>query len=770
MLLQTSFTRLIGYKLFYHFVFLAIALALLGLGAAGAYVATRREPRTLVGTLRRWLAVLAVLAPVSFLAMANPPITTRSELVIKLLGADALRYLAWCSLFMVALNFVGGVVLAYAFRRFSADMGRLYCYDLVGAGAGCLLAVLLMKYGAPPLAFVFAAPIASAALLALAGVEGSRLERATVGVVGCVGVALAVFVVTGPERFRSFENVKNASGPPRPIFKYEWNHLIRTDHVPATYILDGEAGTGTVVWDDLQQHLPVTDPAYVLVKQRPRVGIIGFGGGAQVAEARRARASHIVAIDINPTIYRWVLNDDRGLNQGLFTAPEIELVNDDGRHAIRSYRGKFDVLVMHAIDTYAATAMGAYALTENFLYTKEAIRDYLRALEPGGVMSIERWLFNPPRENLRLFTTALQALEEDGAAKPERHLMVLAPIPDWEVLRRGKGRVWGHLMFSPTPFASEQIARVREHVRRLNWSVLYAPDGDENTPFLQYVNAADKRAFQRAYPYLISPVSDASPYLFQYYNPLDKTAYRTEGDWPVSGIYQSSAVLLLAALAISAIASLVIIIVPLAVFSKGSSERRLGVRQVIFLACLGVGFMALEVPLTQILSLYLGHPVFGFSVVLVALLLSSGIGSFLTGRLAPARWKMCALTSALLVLAALFALSFVHRTIQLPSAIRFAFALFLVAAYGIPMGFPLALAVREIGRKNAVNVAWAWGINGAASVIGSCLVMVVMVFRGTDDALLLAAASYAVAALMSARSRGASSMLETKPALLSVPS
>jgi hypothetical protein len=449
----------------------------------------------------------------------------------------------------------------------------------------------------------------------------------------------------------------------------------------------------------------------------------------------------------------------------LFAAPEIELINADGRHAVRSSSRKFDVLVMHAIDTYAATAAGAYALTENFLYTKEAIRDYLNAMEPGGVMSIERWLFNPPRENLRLFTTALQALKENGAAQPERHLMVLAPIPDWEVLRRGEGeRVWGHLMFSLTPFGDEQIARVREQVQRLNWSVLYAPGGNENTPFVQYVKAGDKRAFQRAYPYLISPVSDASPYMFQYYNPLDKSAYRTEGDWAVSGIYQSSAVFLLAALGISVIASLVIIIVPLALFSTSSSQRRLGLREVVFLACLGVGFMALEVPLTQILSLYLGHPVFGFSVVLVALLVSSGVGSSLSGRLGPARWKMCALTSGLLVLATLFILSFVHRTIQLPSPARFALAVLLVAAYGIPMGFPLALAVRELGRSNTANVAWAWGINGTASVIGSCLVMVVMVFLGTNYALMLGAACYAVAALVSSRSGVPSPVQETNRA------
>lgn len=748
MLLQTSFTRLIGYKLFYHFVFLAIALALLGLGAAGAIVATNREPRNLTGTLRGWLAVLVVLVPISFLLMANPPITTKSELPIKLLGADAVQYLLWCSVFMVALNFAGGVVLTYAFRRFSANMGRLYCYDLIGAAVGCLLAVALMKYGSPPLAFVFAAPLAFVALLALVRSEGSVRERAGVIVLGGVGVVLAVFVFAGPERLRSFENFERATGPRASIIKYEWNHIIRTDHVPGAYVLDGEARTDMIRWDEAQQGYPVTDPVYDLVKQQPRVAVIGFGGGAQVAEARRARASHIVAIDINPSIYRWVVNEDREMNLGLFASPEIELVNADGRHAVRSYGSKFDVLVMHAIDTYAATAAGAYALSENFLYTKEAIRDYLNTLEPGGVMSIERWLFNPPRENLRLFVTALEALKENGAANPERHLIVLAPLPDWEVLREGKARVWGHLMFSNKPFDDDQIAKVRAKIQRLNWSVLYAPGGNENTPFRQYVKTADKRAFLRDYPYLISPVSDASPYMFQFYNPLDKSAYQVDGDWQVTEIYQSSAVLLMAAFVISVIASLVIIIAPLALFSKSLGKHRLSLRDVVFFVCLGIGFMAFEVPLAQILSLYLGHPVYGFSVVLVALLVSSGVGSLLSGRLGLERWKMCALTSGLLVLATLFMLSFVHRTIHFPAPARFGLALLLVAAYGVPMGFPLALGVREVGRINTANVAWGWAINGAASVVGSCLVMVVMVFLGTRHALVIGAACYAVAALV----------------------
>ena len=425
--------------------------------------------------------------------------------------------------------------------------------------------------------------------------------------------------------------------------------------------------------------------------------------------------------------------------------------------------------VMHAIDTYAAAAAGAYALTENFLYTKEAMKDYLAALKPGGVMSIQRWLFNPPRENLRLFATALEAFEELGYEQPERHIIMLAPIRDWEVLRTGSGRVLGRLLFSPTPFTDDQLSNLRAFVERSGFSSLYTPGGHEQTPFRGYLEAADREAFRRSYPYVIKPVTDASPYVFQYYNPFSASAYRTSEDWATSGIYQSSAITLLAALLASIALSLLLIILPLgwaswrARRSAGASAvarsaagqagadgtAHLGVRNGVFFACLGVGFMALEVPLTQVLALYLGHPVYGFSVVLVALLVSSGVGSLLTERVPVARWQACVLIATVLALLTSFVFPLVHGTIQLGDFSRFTLALLLVVLCGLPMGFPLALAVRELGRHNASNVAWAWGVNGAASVIGSCLVMIVMVFGETRYALGLGTLCYAVAAAVS---------------------
>jgi len=157
--------------------------------------------------------------------------------------------------------------------------------------------------------------------------------------------------------------------------------------------------------------------------------------------------------------------------------------------------------------------------------------------------------------------------------------------------------------------------------------------------------------------------------------------------------------------------------------------------------------MALEVPIIQILSMYLGHPTYGFAVVLVALLLASGLGSLLVDRLDPPPWAPCALVAVLLALVTAGVFPFLHATLDLPDPARFAIGIGIVVACGVPMGMPLALGVRRLGRRSERSVAWAWGVNGAASVIGSCAVMIAMVFAGSHAALSLGALSYATAAM-----------------------
>src|SRR6185503_2421695 len=160
--------------------------------------------------------------------------------------------------------------------------------------------------------------------------------------------------------------------------------------------------------------------------------------------------------------------------------------------------------------------------------------------------------------------------------------------------------------------------------------------------------------FQSSYPYLVSPVSDASPYLFQYVNPFSATAYQASRDWATVNIYQWSAITLVVALVACTVVSFLAIIAPLMWANRARSNpdrgrvRLLGAREAIYFAGLGVGYMALEVPVIQVLSMYLGHPTYGFAVVLVALLIATGIGSLLIDRLDPEPWQVCAIVAALL--------------------------------------------------------------------------------------------------------------------------
>ncbi len=752
-LFQVSFSRLVSYKLFYHFVFLAISLSLLGLGAAGTYVAVTSRPRDLDRSLHRWLACLAISVPIAFLLIANPVgVTQHPPIRTKLLGPDAITYLLWCAPLMIWLNFCGGVVLTSLFSRYSHRMGKLYSADLLGAGAASLGCVGMMKYGSPPAAFVSAVIGITLALLPFHLVlpRGDRQRwLGAVAVTVALGLSAAVFL--GPPWLRNFENFRTIGRAHRKVIKYEWNHLIRTDHVFGWYVLDGEAATRIVAWTEKAKNTPSTKPAYEVAPAKPAVGIIGVGGGRQLADALRADASHVLAIDINPTIIEWVLNEDRALTHDLFFDPRVETVVGEGRHAIRSAGRSFDVLVMHAIDTYAAAASGAYALTENFLYTKEAFKDYYHALSDDGVLTVSRWLFNPPRENLRLFSTALTALEELGVADPRDHLVVLAPVGQYEKL--GDRRIWGYLLMTKRPFTAEALANLRAHFRGKPWSFLYTPDVRTDTPFDELAHAADRREFQRDYPYLVSTVTDSSPYLFQFYNPLHWTAYRQVKDWATVQIYQWSAIMLLVTLAVSILLSFLLIIAPLLWAKRsrpaGSSGEAPAIRfrHGLYFAGLGIGFMALEVPIIQILSLYLGHPTYGFSVVLVSLLVATGLGSLAVERLRVAPWAVCATVAVLLAVVMLTVFPLVHGTLDLPDPARFAIALLIVGVCGLPMGMPLALGVRELGRHDSRSVAWAWGINGAASVVGACLVMIAMVFAGSYTALSIGVLCYATSAV-----------------------
>src|SRR2546425_5744796 len=147
--------------------------------------------------------------------------------------------------------------------------------------------------------------------------------------------------------------------------------------------------------------------------------IIGPGGGWDVARAIAGGSSDITAVEINPLIAKTIMQDRfPELSHRLYFRPDVHLFIEDGRSFVRRSQDKFQVIQATLVDTWASTAAGAFALSENNLYTTDAMRDYFAHLTDDGVISFSRWGLEPPRESLRLISLAIDALLDLGERQP----------------------------------------------------------------------------------------------------------------------------------------------------------------------------------------------------------------------------------------------------------------------------------------------------------------------------------------------------------------
>lgn len=727
---QIAITRLLSYRFFYHYVFFVISLAQLGLAGAGALIYWKQAwigKRSVLGkslvvmsfALLLTLAVYVLFSPTPNLSFAKTdPLTSLPYLVVISLG-------------MVAFNLAGGVVLTLLFTEFRDQIGRLYAADLVGASVGCVLSVWLMWQLGPPSAMLIAAliPLAGAWLVwrhcAPESDAGRWLEKG--------GAAVAALVIVAGLIAPNYLDPNLRHDIRDRIIRTDWTHISRVDAVrESRYIIDGDAST-----DVFENELVANAfPEYVLLKPGPSVAIIGVGAGPDLRAALRHQASDVLAIDINPTILEWGRNDDAKTNEGIFDRPHVTVIQGEGRHAIQSTARRFDLLVMHAIDTWTASSQGAYSLTENFLYTTEAVRTYWNRLDDDGIMSIRRWLFEPPRENLRLFTTVLAGLEEEGVANPERHVVVV--VPPGVAL----GKRMAYLLFSKAPFEQQRLQRLDRYLRANGFSYLYRPGTRLDTFFTRYVEADSREAFAADYPYLISPARDENPFFFIFQLPWEYSKLPAH----FRSLYSDSANVLFYCLLVLIVLTAGILGPPLWARRKDiAAERRLLVSMFYF-GAIGAGFMGVELAVVQIMTLLLGHPTYALSVVIMGLLAFAGLGSVVMQRLPVQRVDVVLLAGVLLIAGLAFTLlPFVHTILDTGFAARIAITLAILLVVGLVLGMPFVGGIRTLGEDREHAVAWAWACNGAASVIGSNIFMIIMVFSGSRVALLWASAAYLIA-------------------------
>lgn len=767
LILEVTLTRVFSVTMWYHFAFLAVSMALTGSAVAGVvlyfFPQLASQADRVLGPSALALALSVPVTFILYLQIPFHPDPNRTGMPV--------REMLWLALIYLDLTvpfFLSGAVISLTLSAWSERAGRLYWADLTGASLGCLASI-----GALEALGGAGAVLAAGAVAALAGLVLTwRPGRARVGGI-LIALALAALVAGNVRYGWVTVSVSKTGGEEAPRAYEKWNAYSRVTVYEVNrnpffwsvsdigwqktiqqgglghrlLLIDAAAGTpiqefkGDLYWVSFLRY-DLTAFVYHLV-EKPETLVIGPGGGRDVLAALASGAPHVTAVEVNPAVVAAVRGPFAEFAGHLYDRPDVTVVVEDARGYIARSPHRYDVIQAALIDTWAAGASGAFALSENSLYTVEAFRTYYEHLTDRGILTVSRWYMpGRPAETLRLVSTGMAGWARAGVPNPRDHIAVIAHF-----VTSNPEEGLATVLFKRTPFTPEEVAALQERARELGFTVLYAPGLPATEEVGALLTADDPAAWMARYPLDITPATDDRPFFFNLvrFGDLFSPALRASGVYQVS---IESAGILLTVLGITAGVGVLFVLVPL-----GWGVRRRGLtapsaRMLVYFGALGLGFMLVEIPTIQRLTVYLGRPVYSLAVGLFVLLLFSGLGSLWAGRRAerPAGAGPFLALVGLVVLNALAVPWVLERTVGWPLAARLGMAVGVLAPLAFLMGIPFPTGVRLAGARRPGVVPWLWGINGVMSVMGSALAIAVAIHLGVRATLLVAAGCYALAA------------------------
>ena len=700
----------------------------------------------------RWqLALAAVCFPtaivLSFLTQLSIPFRVHPSIVA--IYAIGFTYA------VIAVPFVvSGVVVCLALTGFPVRVSRLYAADLAGAALGCMLLIVVIGYSDGPTAVLWVSVLASIGAMMFALDTPSRALRraATISTLLLLVAAVGHNILVWRE-FPVFRILyMKGSFEARPLYE-KWNSYSRvrvrgsqkTEEPPQGWGLspvlpessrvrqmqmDIDVGAGTVLTGysgDLQavQHLKydVTNIGYYL-QHDPSVLVIGAGGGRDILSALVFGAKSVTAVEINKDIIRTVNGRFGDFTGHLDRDPRVRFVNDEARSYVARSKERFDTIQISLIDTWAATAAGAFVLSENSLYTVEAWTTFLQHLTDDGILSVSRWYFQDrPAEMYRTTTLAVEALRAVGVTDPRRHIVVIrnmqlanrpADTPDGV----------GTILVSRRPLSDAELDTLDRESARLQFDVPFSPRRAADETYVRLTTPEGRAEFLRAYPVNVAAPTDDSPFFFNMLRLRDVVRPELLDFGKLSLNMKAVATLAVLLVTVSFLTA-VCILLPLWLTRDRVNLSGAGALLVYFIS-IGLGFMLIETSQMQRLIIALGHPTYGLSVVLFALLLSSGIGSYLTAGITEplaARLGRGRLLAAVAVLAVfgLITPTVVRWIEPMTTSVRILAAVAILFPAGLMMGMAFPLGMKLAAGRASDLTAWFWGLNGAASVMASVL-------------------------------------------------
>ncbi|MCU0520286.1 MAG: hypothetical protein MUF84_06305 [Anaerolineae bacterium] len=777
---EVVLTRIFSVKMWYHFAFLSISLALMGSAAAGVVLyllpklARPETAKRSVGWLAIFYALSVPLTFVLYQAIPFQPVLMNRD---SWVSGPQLFWLLLIYLVLAIPFFMSGLVLSLALTIWAKQAGRIYWADLMGAALGCLLSIAALQAVGGASAVLVLSVVMALAGVAFTNAWVPRRPQQIVAVGALLLLsALTVTNIAHPWLRITVNKAGGAESPP----EYErWNAHSRVtvyessgypffwavnpahwqETVDGNYtfhhrllLIDGVAGTPIQNFDGDLRHVAflrndLTSLVYHLINQ-PRTLVIGPGGGRDVLAALATDAPHVTAVEVNPAVIDAVRGPFAEYADHLYDRPDVSVVVADARGYIDRSPDRYDVIQASLIDTWAAGGSGAFALSENSLYTQEAFETYYDHLTDRGYLTVSRWyLPSRPAETLRLVSTAMAGLSAAGVADPRQHVAVVA-LDTSGAQTEGLSTA----LFKRAPFTPAEVEGLASTVEELGFSLIYAPG---LTPFEEvgtFIVAEDHAAYIRSYPLDISPATDDRPFFFN----LVLLGDLLDPSLSASGVCRTSmeAIAILGAVIGISLTFGVLIILLLLWFShRRSGLVRPSGALLGYFSVLGLAFMIVEIPTIQKLTVYLGRPVYSLAIVLFSLLVSSSLGSLWS-----CNWPVDAVPRytrrffpvmvAILLVHPFLSVGILQATLGFALWLRIAIAVFLLLVLGFMMGVPFPTGVRWAGTHRPGVVPWLWGVNGVMSVLGSAAATAAAIHMGFRWTLIVAALLYGIAGLL----------------------
>ncbi|MBI4750685.1 MAG: hypothetical protein HY774_19540 [Acidobacteria bacterium] len=749
LLFEIAITRILSVVSWYHFAFLAVSLAMLGLGVPGVWFSLKKPGES---WLERLLLVSGVVVPLSIIVLLKGKmITPRTNLLPdQQIFLDYETYLMVACVFLPLL-FLGGAVCLLLMQARGADIGRMYAADLLGATCGALALVPLMNTIPTPVICAGAGflPLIAACVLK---------KKISMGPGLMMVFLIGIFFWGEPVQLRySKFNVEGTA-----TLYEKWTPTARITIFPNTFFgnqltnsflwgagrkyvpepidqlwlqQDGSAGTPITQLKGTPQDLKFLDFDVTTVgyQLRPinRACVIGGGGGRDILTAVKARVKQVDAVELNAHIVAALSGPFREYSGDVYHLPGVTPYVSEGRSFLTHSAGNYGMIQISLIDSWAATAAGAFTLSENYLYTVEAFRLYWQRTSPTGMISISRWFGGPNRlETLRLMVLANQALKLEGIADPRQHLCAL------------QAGALCTLILSRTPFDPAQIAKIdqicteRGFVR--HWPVSSETPAD--SPIAEVFQQGTEKYTSAGLN--LAPPTDDQPFFFQtisLWKSIDKQI--------LSSLSKNEHSVALLRTLLGLISGLTIGLFLIPFLFRQNWERSSDFwRGSSYFWCIGLAFMLVEVPWMQRFVLYLGHPSYATTVVLATLLLSAGLGSLTASRLSVLKIQNWGMLLPLLVLGVNLLLTPVFEaTLGWTFFLRLLVSVVLLFPAGLVMGFAFPTGM---GLFSNQNMPWFWAMNGIASVLASVFSLAIAMTIGFFYTALFGVVAYVLAYLV----------------------